>query len=257
VPSAACLSDEASPICGFIKSLAEALAHTGAKLSPLREPLRVAGPMSAPDLLALNHEGLDFRRCDEAQVSRGRREAIREVVAPAAKESPLDEAHEDEADELKRRPSHLPLKPAVSAGEARLRRLVLAFQEEIIECGEISAHGALQLIAVGRDAGLPEGARLAPRVEDETKDSGRGHGSSPDERPFDIARHAPSVAGVADMSGAYTSIIEKGREVLTQHAQFVELRDAASETELRATMSWTGDERRHADLNVFFIPTPT
>jgi hypothetical protein len=54
-----------------------------------------------------------------------------------------------------------------------------------------------------------------------------------------------------------TSIIEKGREVLEQHAQFVESKEAAaSETELRATMNWPGDEQRHADLNVFFIQVP-
>jgi hypothetical protein len=53
-----------------------------------------------------------------------------------------------------------------------------------------------------------------------------------------------------------TSIIEKAREILEQHAQFVESKEAASETELRATMSWPGDEQRHADLNVFFIQVP-
>jgi len=53
-----------------------------------------------------------------------------------------------------------------------------------------------------------------------------------------------------------TSVIEKAREALGQHAQFVESKEAASETELRATMSWPGDEQRHADLNVFFIQVP-
>ena len=53
-----------------------------------------------------------------------------------------------------------------------------------------------------------------------------------------------------------TSIIEKAREVLEQHTQFVESKEAASETELRAKMSWPGDEQRHADLNVFFIQVP-
>lgn len=53
-----------------------------------------------------------------------------------------------------------------------------------------------------------------------------------------------------------TNIIEKAREVLEQHVQFVEAKDAASETELRATMTWPGDEQRHADLNVFFIQVP-
>jgi hypothetical protein len=53
-----------------------------------------------------------------------------------------------------------------------------------------------------------------------------------------------------------TSIVEKAREALSSHPQFVEWLDAADETELRATMSWPGDERRHADLNVFFVHTP-
>jgi hypothetical protein len=53
-----------------------------------------------------------------------------------------------------------------------------------------------------------------------------------------------------------TSIIEKAREVLEQHSQFVESKEAASETELRATMSWPGDEQRHADLNAFLIQVP-
>jgi hypothetical protein len=53
-----------------------------------------------------------------------------------------------------------------------------------------------------------------------------------------------------------TSIIERAREALGQHTQFVESKEAASETELRATMSWPGDERRHADLNVFLIQVP-
>ena len=53
-----------------------------------------------------------------------------------------------------------------------------------------------------------------------------------------------------------TSIIEKAREVLVLHEQFVESREAASETELRARMSWPGDEQRHADLNVFFVQVP-
>lgn len=54
-----------------------------------------------------------------------------------------------------------------------------------------------------------------------------------------------------------TSIIERGRDALAQHPQFVKWQQAANETELRATVSWTGDPRRHADLNVFFISTPT
>jgi hypothetical protein len=53
-----------------------------------------------------------------------------------------------------------------------------------------------------------------------------------------------------------TSIIEKAREALTGHKQFVEMSSSASETELRAKMSWPGDEQRHADLNVFFVSVP-
>lgn len=54
-----------------------------------------------------------------------------------------------------------------------------------------------------------------------------------------------------------TSILEKGRDALREHPQFVESEDAASETELRAKMSWPGDERRFSDLNVFFVHIPT
>lgn len=53
-----------------------------------------------------------------------------------------------------------------------------------------------------------------------------------------------------------TTIIERGREALDRHDQFVSWGEAANETELRAVVSWPGDERRHADLNVFFVPTP-
>jgi hypothetical protein len=53
-----------------------------------------------------------------------------------------------------------------------------------------------------------------------------------------------------------TAVVEKTREALEQHAQFVEWRDSAGETELRATVSWPGDNRRHADINVFFVHTP-
>jgi hypothetical protein len=54
-----------------------------------------------------------------------------------------------------------------------------------------------------------------------------------------------------------TGIIEKATEALAAHPQFVEWREAGSETELRATVSWPGDARRHADLAVFFISTPS
>ena len=53
-----------------------------------------------------------------------------------------------------------------------------------------------------------------------------------------------------------TGVVEKAREALGEHDQFVEWTQAVGETELRATMSWPGDERRHADLNVFFVHLP-
>ena len=56
---------------------------------------------------------------------------------------------------------------------------------------------------------------------------------------------------------AVTDIVEMAREALADHERFVEWRDGANETELRAVMSWPGDERQHADLNVFFVPVPT
>jgi hypothetical protein len=53
-----------------------------------------------------------------------------------------------------------------------------------------------------------------------------------------------------------TGVVEKAREALGEHDQFGEWGQAVGETELRATMSWPGDERRHADLNVFFVHLP-
>jgi hypothetical protein len=53
-----------------------------------------------------------------------------------------------------------------------------------------------------------------------------------------------------------TEIIEKARAALEGHPRFVGWQDAANETELRAKMSSPGDERRHADLNVFIVHTP-
>ena len=53
-----------------------------------------------------------------------------------------------------------------------------------------------------------------------------------------------------------TTIVERGRAALEAHPQFVTWQPAADGTELRATVSWRGDERRHADLNVFFVSTP-
>lgn len=53
-----------------------------------------------------------------------------------------------------------------------------------------------------------------------------------------------------------TAIVKKARQTLAGHPQFVAWKDAAAETELRAEMSWPGDDERRADLNVFFVPTP-
>jgi hypothetical protein len=53
-----------------------------------------------------------------------------------------------------------------------------------------------------------------------------------------------------------TAVVEKAREALAEHEQFVGRGEEVNETELRATMSWPGDERRHADLNVFFVHVP-
>lgn len=53
-----------------------------------------------------------------------------------------------------------------------------------------------------------------------------------------------------------TAIVKKARAALAEHSQFVAWKEAASDTELRATMHWSGDEERLADLNVFFIHTP-
>ena len=53
-----------------------------------------------------------------------------------------------------------------------------------------------------------------------------------------------------------SDIVENAAEALATHERSVEWRDAANETELRAVMSWPGDERRHAERNVFFVPVP-
>lgn len=52
-----------------------------------------------------------------------------------------------------------------------------------------------------------------------------------------------------------TAILEKAKLTFEEHPRFVAW-NAATETELRATMSWPGDDERHADLNVFFVHTP-
>jgi hypothetical protein len=54
-----------------------------------------------------------------------------------------------------------------------------------------------------------------------------------------------------------SDIIVKARDALADHAQFESLGDADNEQELRATMRWPGDDRRHAQLNVFFVHIPT
>jgi hypothetical protein len=54
-----------------------------------------------------------------------------------------------------------------------------------------------------------------------------------------------------------SQIVEKGRAALAEHAQFVSTKESASETELRGVVAWPGDERRHADLNVFIVHTPS
>ncbi len=54
-----------------------------------------------------------------------------------------------------------------------------------------------------------------------------------------------------------TTMMERGRTALQEHPQFVDWQLAQGETELRATVSRRGDERRHADLTVFFIAAAT
>jgi hypothetical protein len=53
-----------------------------------------------------------------------------------------------------------------------------------------------------------------------------------------------------------TAIITKARAALLAHSQFVSAQPAATETELRATMSWPGDRERLAMLNITFVHTP-
>lgn len=53
-----------------------------------------------------------------------------------------------------------------------------------------------------------------------------------------------------------TTLLKKAKATLGRHPQFVAWKQAAEETELRATMHWPGDEERLADLNVFFVHTP-
>jgi hypothetical protein len=53
-----------------------------------------------------------------------------------------------------------------------------------------------------------------------------------------------------------TQVITRASDALREHPQFVAEHVTASETELRATVSWAGDESRHADLAVFFVHIP-
>jgi hypothetical protein len=53
-----------------------------------------------------------------------------------------------------------------------------------------------------------------------------------------------------------TGILKKARAAVAEHETFVAWKNPASETELRATVHWPGDEERLADLNVFFVHTP-
>ena len=53
-----------------------------------------------------------------------------------------------------------------------------------------------------------------------------------------------------------TEVIDKARDSLSSHAQFESWRDADNEQELRAAMRWPGDDRRYAELNVFFVHIP-
>jgi hypothetical protein len=53
-----------------------------------------------------------------------------------------------------------------------------------------------------------------------------------------------------------TDVVATAASALESHPNFVEAKRPASETELRATMRWPGDEERVADLNIFLVHTP-
>lgn len=53
-----------------------------------------------------------------------------------------------------------------------------------------------------------------------------------------------------------TTIMNRAREALRAHPQFVAWQEPQGETELRADVSHRGDDRRHGDLTVLFIHTP-
>jgi len=53
-----------------------------------------------------------------------------------------------------------------------------------------------------------------------------------------------------------TALIDKARDALAAHPQFIEWDETPQELELRAVMSWPGDERRRATLTVYLSSTP-
>lgn len=53
-----------------------------------------------------------------------------------------------------------------------------------------------------------------------------------------------------------TEIVDKAKQSLGARAQFSSWQTAASDTELRSTMRWPGDDERRCDLNVFLGHTP-
>jgi hypothetical protein len=54
----------------------------------------------------------------------------------------------------------------------------------------------------------------------------------------------------------FTDVVEKAQAALEEHQQFVSWGIAATDSELRATVHWKGDEQRIADLNVFLVSIP-
>ena len=53
-----------------------------------------------------------------------------------------------------------------------------------------------------------------------------------------------------------TTLIEKARAALEKHTRFSSWGATAGETELRANVTWPHDDRRRADLNIFFVHSP-
>ena len=77
--------------------------------------------------------------------------------------------------------------------------------------------------------------------------------------PFGRAGYAHLRGQLARAADSIESNIVEGcgADTNKEFARFLDMSiKSANETELRATMSWPGDEQRHADLNVFFIHTP-